>query len=126
MADTRSFAPAVVLVADDEALIRMFTADYLIEAGYRVVEASSGAEALRLLETTPDVRVLLTDVEMPGGMDGLALVRAVQMRWPEMVVIVTSGRVYPTGNELAPSAGFLQKPVREEAVVRMIRERLAE
>ena len=62
-----------VLVAEDEALVRMFTADYLREAGYRVVEVSNAAETLNELENTTGVRVLLTDVEMPGGMDGMEL-----------------------------------------------------
>ena len=85
----------VVLVAEDESLVRMFTADFLVEAGYTVIEASSAVAALRQLEVTPNVRVLLTDVEMPGEMDGLELAREVQSRWPEVVIIVTSGRARP-------------------------------
>jgi CheY-like chemotaxis protein len=113
-----------VLVAEDEALVRMFTADYLREAGYRVVEVSNATEALKELENTTGVRVLLTDVEMPGGMDGLELAREVQRRWPGMVILVTSGRVRPTRDELPGNIGFFQKPTREYAVVQAIKEGL--
>ena len=113
-----------VLVAEDEALVRMFTADYLREAGYRVVEVSNAADALKELENTTGVRVLLTDVEMPGGMDGLELAREVQRCWPGMVILVTSGRVRPTRDELPGNIGFFQKPVREQAVVQAIKEGL--
>jgi two-component system, response regulator PdtaR len=126
MAETPSLGRTIVLVAEDEALLRLFTADYLTDAGFRVIEAPNAAEALRVLETTPAVRVLFTDVEMPGGIDGLELAREVQRRWPGVVIIVTSGHVRPAREELASSAGFFQKPVREEAVVQMIRERVSE
>jgi CheY-like chemotaxis protein len=115
----------VVLVAEDESLVRMFTADFLVEAGYTVIEASSAVAALRQLEVTPNVRVLLTDVEMPGEMDGLELAREVQSRWPEVVIIVTSGRARPGREELAVGAEFFQKPLCEEAVVQRISERLS-
>jgi CheY-like chemotaxis protein len=113
-----------VLVAEDEALVRMVTADYLREAGYRVVEVSNAAEALKELENTSDVRVLLTDVEMPGGMDGLELAREVQRCWPGIVILVTSGRVRPTWDELPGNIGSFQKPAREQAVVQAIKEGL--
>ena len=107
----------VVLVAEDESLVRMFTADFLVEAGYTVIEASSAVAALRQLEVTPNVRVLLTDVEMPGEMDGLELAREVQSRWPEVVIIVTSdGRAQPRGTGCRRRV--LPKPLCEEAVQR--------
>jgi CheY-like chemotaxis protein len=103
-------------VADDEALVRMFTTHFLVEAGYTVVEASSAAEALRKLDADPSVRVLLTDIE---------LAREVQRRWPAVVIVVTSGRARPCQDELASGAAFLPKPLQQEAVVETIRERLA-
>ena len=124
MADNPPMGLTVVLVAEDEALIRMFTAGFLIEAGYTVVEASNAAEAITELESDANVRVLLTDVEMAGDMDGLELAREVQRRWPDVVTIVASGRVRPHRDDLA-GAEFFQKPLREEAVVETIRERLS-
>jgi two-component system, response regulator PdtaR len=124
MADNPPMGLTVVLVAEDEALIRMFTAGFLIEAGYTVVEASNAAEAITELESDANVRVLLTDVEMAGDMDGLELAREVQRRWPDVVIIVTSGRVRSHRDDLA-GAEFFQKPLREEAVVETIKERLS-
>jgi CheY-like chemotaxis protein len=120
----QSFPGTTVLVARDEALVRMVTADYLREAGYRVVEVSNAAELLKELENTSDVRVLLTDVEFPGGMDGLELAREVQRCWPGIVILVTSGRVRPTWDELPGNIGSFQKPAREQAVVQAIKEGL--
>jgi two-component system, response regulator PdtaR len=125
MADNPHLGRTVVLVTEDQALIRMFTADFLVDAGYAVIEAGDAAEALKALEDTADVRVLLTDVEMPGEMDGLELAREVQRRWPTMIIIVTSGRVRPAPADLGVDVEFLTKPIREETVVSMIRERLA-
>jgi two-component system, response regulator PdtaR len=124
MTENPPLGRTVVLVAEDEALVRMLTADFLVEAGYQVVEASNAAEAIRMLESTAPVRVLLTDVEMPGDMDGLELAREVQRRWPEVIIIVTSGRVRPCGNELTAGAEFFEKPVQEEAVISFIGARL--
>jgi two-component system, response regulator PdtaR len=124
MADHPLSGLTVVLVAEDEALVRMFTADFLAKAGYTVVEASNAAEAIRELEGDANIRVLLTDVEMPGDMDGLELAREVQRRWPDVVIIVTSGRVRPHRDDLA-GVEFFQKPLREEAVVETIKERLS-
>src|SRR5918994_5115585 len=108
MADHPLSGLTVVLVAEDEALVRMFTADFLAKAGYTVVEAPNAAEAIRELESDANVRVLLSDVEMPGGMDGLELAREVQRRWPGMVILVTSGRVRPTRDELPGNIDFFQ------------------
>jgi two-component system, response regulator PdtaR len=124
MADHPLSGLTVVLVAEDEAFVRMFTADFLAKAGYTVVEASNAAEAIRELEGDANIRVLLTDVEMPGDMDGLELAREVQRRWPDVVIIVTSGRVRPHRDDLA-GVEFFQKPLREEAVVETIKERLS-
>ena len=124
MVEQAFLGDTTVLVAEDEALVRLFTADYLREAGYRVVEVSNAADALKELENTTGDRVLLTDVEMPGGMDGMELAREVQRRWPGMVILVTSGRVRPARDELPGNIGFFQKPVREQAVVQAIKEGL--
>jgi CheY-like chemotaxis protein len=105
MAEQPFLRRAIVLVAEDEALLRLFTTDYLTDAGYKVIEAPNAADALRVLETTPAVRVLFTDVEMPGGMDGLELAREVQRRWPHMVIIVASGHVRPARGNLPAVQG---------------------
>ena len=67
--------PLVILLVEDEVLVRMVAADVLEDAGFTVLESTNAEEALRLLETRPDVQVLFTDVNMPGALDGLGLRR---------------------------------------------------
>ncbi len=73
---------AVALVAEDEPLVRMEAADVLGEAGFDVLEASTTPAALAYLEMHPEITLLLTDVVMPGPIDGLALAHEVRRRWP--------------------------------------------
>lgn len=100
----------VVLLAEDEPLVRMFNADALDEAGYRVVEASSGDEAMSLFEARPDVRAVVTDVEMPGNVNGFALARHVTESRPFVAVLIVSGRIRPGAEDLPHDSAFLAKP----------------
>jgi CheY-like chemotaxis protein len=105
-----SKAPAVVLLVEDEPLVRMVAADVLYEAGYRVLEAADADEALEILSVRPDVRVLVTDVKMPGEIDGIKLAHIVAKRWPQMSILVTSGHAQPGAGDLPGGALFLEKP----------------
>jgi CheY-like chemotaxis protein len=107
---------AVVMVVDDDVLERMGASDMFAHAGYRVLEAGSAAEALRLFETNADVRVLFTDVSMPGSMSGADLARDVAKRWPAIGIIMTSGR--PRPDRLPLSTRFHDKPYEPAAVLR--------
>lgn len=73
---------AIVLLAEDEPLVRMFNAGVLDEAEYRVIEAANGEEALTLFEVRPDIQVVVTDVEMPGSINGFELARRVTKQRP--------------------------------------------
>lgn len=110
-----------VLVVEDESLLLFTTADDLRDAGYAAFEATNAAAALKLAETLGGVDVLFTDVDMPGTMDGLGLARAVQARWPETRIVITSGHIMLTAGDLPPGAGFVPKPYRIETVVEAIR-----
>jgi CheY-like chemotaxis protein len=101
-----------VLVVEDEALIRMFAADMLIDNGFAVLEAGDAAEALRILEEHDEVDVLFTDVNMPGPMDGLDLAGQAHDRRPDLGLIVTSGRGTPDLARLPLSSIYLAKPYR--------------
>lgn len=79
-----------VLVVEDETLIRIDLVTYLEQAGYRVVEAPDAATAIDILERDRDIRVVFTDVRMPGDMDGLALARVVRERWPPTIIVICS------------------------------------
>jgi CheY-like chemotaxis protein len=99
-----------VLVVDDEPLLRMDVAATLEEAGCHVLEAANADEALQMMERVAHIDLLVTDVQMPGSMDGIQLSAAVHSRWPDTEVMVTSGRIHPRAHELPPNVRFLAKP----------------
>ena len=119
--DAGTPAPAVVLVAEDEALVRMLATDVLEDAGYEVVETRNAAEALALLQKRTDVRAVFSDIEMPPGMNGLELAREVRKRWPGMAILIASGKMRPGPEELPPGARFIPKPYEPDMVVRALR-----
>jgi len=100
----------VVLVVEDEALIRFGTVLIVKEAGFDVIEAANADQAIGILETRDDIRIVFTDINMPGSMDGLKLAAAVRDRWPPIEIIVTTGRGIPDLTVLPERARFLMKP----------------
>jgi CheY-like chemotaxis protein len=110
-----------VLLVEDEPLVRMMGADVLADAGFEVLEAMNADEALGILEAEPDVQILVTDIDMPGSMDGLTLARVAHDRWPQMPVLVISGKVRPSAAELPPGGAFLAKPFPSAKLVGEVR-----
>ena len=110
-------APPVVLLVEDEPLVRLVAADLLHEAGFRVIEAAHAAEAMAVLEAGVAVDVLLADVDMPPGMDGYALANLVHRRWPAIEILITSGRQWPSEGDLPLGSTFLPKPCPSEAML---------
>ncbi|GAC1574723.1 MAG: response regulator [Sphingomicrobium sp.] len=98
-----------ILVAEDETLLRMMATDMFEDAGFKVVEASSGEAAVDLLKAAP-IAALFTDVELFGKMDGLELAWIAHNRDPEAAILVVSGRQLPKPEELPPGALFISKP----------------
>jgi two-component system, response regulator PdtaR len=84
---------AAVLIVEDEPLIRMGAVYQIEDAGFEVYEAASADAAIALLELHKEIRLIFTDVDMPGSMNGLKLVHYVRGRWPPVKIIVTSGYV---------------------------------
>jgi CheY-like chemotaxis protein len=113
-----------ILVVDDDPLLRELLADILVAEGFVVIEADSAKQALRQLEAFPDVRLLLTDIQMPGELDGLELVRIVRRRWPGVASIVTSGRILPRREEMPAQVRFISKPWRTNEMLRQVNELL--
>ena len=109
-----------ILVVEDEPLIRLGLASTIEDAGYEVVEAASADEAIRKLEQIEDVRLVLTDVDMPGSMDGIRLAHYVNRRWPPIRLVVISGKVGVKPNELPAGARFMAKPYQEPALINMV------
>ena len=112
----------LILVVDDEALVRMGAADVVEEAGFEVVEASNADEAICILELRDDIVLIVTDIDMPAGsMNGLRLAAAVKRRWPPIHIIVVSGHCRANENELPPGAVFLSKPYQPAQLATQIR-----
>jgi two-component system, response regulator PdtaR len=116
---------STVLVAEDEPMIRQLSVFQLEDAGYRVFEAASANQALVILEAGVPVDVLFTDVNMPGGIDGIALVHLVHQRWPNVRCIVTSGQTEVAANELPDDGRFIRKPYRLAEMSDMVGEMAA-
>lgn len=102
--------PPVVLLVEDEGLVRMAAADDLIDAGFSVLEAANADEAIRMLETHPEISILFTDIDMPGSMDGIRLAHAVRERWPPVKLVLVSGHQSPTADLLPAETAFFTKP----------------
>jgi two-component system, response regulator PdtaR len=111
-----------VLVVEDEALIRLGVVGDLEQAGFNVLEAETTDQALSLLRTHPEIQALFTDVEMPGGINGLKLAATVHDRWPLIRIIVTSGRVSVRKRDLPEDAQFVAKPYDNNEVISTLRE----
>jgi CheY-like chemotaxis protein len=114
-----------VLVVEDEQLIRMDTAASLEATGFVVHEAANAADAIRCLELHPEIRLVFTDVNMPGSMDGLALARYVRGRWPPVKLIVTSGYVKMKEGDLPEGALFIEKPYHAKHIAQTMNELIA-
>ena len=115
----------VVLVVEDEVLVRMMLADVLDEAGFKVIEAAHADEALSVLSALPEIQAVVTDVEMPGGsLNGFALARTVRERRPDIGVLIASGRAAPAAGELPDLCHFLAKPIHPATLVHVIRSLL--
>jgi CheY-like chemotaxis protein len=121
MHDAAQQSEPLVLVVEDESILRLQTVVIIEKAGYNVVEACNADEAIAILESREDIRVVVTDIEMPGSMDGIKLARAIRDRWPPIELIVTSGRHRVRTDELPPRAKFMPKPYRPEVLVTVIR-----
>jgi DNA-binding NtrC family response regulator len=112
-------AAPVVLIVENDVLLRLVTASNLREAGFEVIEAANPVEALRVLDCIP-VDVLFSDIDMPGKMDGLALAQWVHRSQVDTRIILTSGAARTPG-EVKEYASFLPKPYAEKDVERLLR-----
>ncbi len=112
---------SVVLVVEDEPFVRLFGVDLLEQAGFDVLQAGNADEALWLLEAHPEVRVVFSDIDMPGSLDGIELARRICDCWPRIGIVLTSG--HQIRAEMLPREGrFLAKPYDGKALVREIKE----
>lgn len=113
-----------VLVVEDEFLIRLDFVDFLTKEGFEVLEAANADEAIAILESNDTVRVMFTDVDMPGSMDGLKLSAAVRDRWPPVRIVVTSGHRAVELRDLPEGSLFYAKPYDHAAIAAALRDLL--
>jgi CheY-like chemotaxis protein len=118
-------ATTAILIVEDEPLVRIDTASCIEAAGFTVYEAGSADEAIRILEQHSEIRLIFTDINMPGSMDGLKLAHYVRERWPPVKIIVTSGLVKVRNEDMPEGALFVEKPYRPEHVTGRVRELIA-
>lgn len=110
-------APVVVLIVEDEPLLREMAVEFVEDAGFVALEAGDADEAVALLEVRSDIAVLFTDINMPGSMNGLKLAHTVRDRWPPIKILVASGQLRLGPSDLPSNGIFLGKPYCGEAVI---------
>jgi CheY-like chemotaxis protein len=115
----------VVLLVEDEPLVRLTQVDILKESEFWVVEAQDADEAFELLKSRPEIDAILTDVDMPGSMDGFEFARLVRQGWPEVAVLVISGKTAPGPGDLPPNATFLHKPIMPDDLIAALHDVMA-
>jgi two-component system, response regulator PdtaR len=111
----------VVLVVEDDPLLRMLAVEVVEEAGFLAIEAQNADEAVVLLESRTDITLLFTDINMPGSMDGLKLAHAVRDRWPPIKIMVVSGKQRLQSSDLPSNSCFVGKPYQASALVDELR-----
>ena len=112
----------VLLVVEDDLLLRVNAVEMIEDAGFEALEAADADEAIEILEGRPDIKVIFTDIQIPGSMNGLKLAHAVRRRWPPIKIVATSGRVNIRIDDLPEGGRFLPKPYLPEEIAGTLRE----
>lgn len=111
----------VVLVVEDEFLLRLHAVTLIQGAGFETLEAGSAEQAIAMLESDTRIRIVFTDIDLPGGMDGRRLAAAIRNRWPPIELVLTSGHVSPPAAELPARSHFLAKPYNAQHLIETLR-----
>ena len=111
-----------ILVVEDEPLIRLGVVGMLEDAGYEALEASNANDAIRKLQARDDIGLVITDIDMPGGMDGVQLAHYVKRQWPPIQLIVVSGKLAPKQSDLPAGTPFFAKPYQEWRLLNTIKD----
>lgn len=111
-----------ILIVEDEAIIRFELVDFFEDAGFRVLEADNADRAIAILERESTVRIVLTDVQMPGSIDGLRLAHFIRKRYPPTLLLVMSGAEPIAPADLPDRSAFVPKPFDPRRVLRQIEQ----
>jgi DNA-binding NtrC family response regulator len=112
--------PTSVLVVDDDPMMRMRVADLVQMAGMQAIEAADAEEAVEILDDREDIDIVLSDIDMPGRMNGLKLASVVRDRWPDVDILLMTGHVIVPVEELPIGSVVVSKPLDEGFVVRQL------
>ena len=112
----------VVLIVEDEVLVRIDTREMVEAAGFEVVEVGNADEAIAILAARDDIHLIFTDVHMPGSMDGLKLAHFVRNRWPPVKIVATTGHARIAEGDLPEGGRFLPKPYTVAEITTTLRE----
>ena len=112
----------IVLVVEDEMILRMRAVDIVEDAGFVPIEAINADEAMQILESRDDISLLFTDIQMPGSMDGLKLAHATQIRWPHIKIILVSGQIAVSDADKPDDSRFFTKPLEIRQMVEELQE----
>lgn len=110
-----------VLVVESETIVSLYARGVLEEAGFNVIEAWSTDDAIARLHAIPDIAILLTAADLPGGIDGVKLAAEVSRGWPPVRIVVTSGSALILNDDLPPKSRFLPKPYSENELLATLR-----
>lgn len=114
--------PDVVLIVEDEPIVRMSISDALLQASFQVLASSNGTEALELIAKHPHILAVVSDLAMPGSIDGYELAREVHRRWPHIGLVLVSGQMEPLKLHFPQGAFFLPKPFKTSTLLRLLRD----
>ena len=114
----------IVLVVEDEMLLRLRVVDMVEDAGFIPVEAVDGDEALAILQSRSDIALLFTDIQMPGSIDGLQLAHAVHQLWPPIKIILASGQLKLSSSDIPQDSRFFGKPLQSGEMIAEMRDML--
>ena len=120
MGQSRPIGSRTILIVEDEALVRFDLVDFFTLAGWRVFEADHAEAAIAIRDSHKEIRVVLTDVQMPGSMDGVKRAHYVRERFPPTVLFVVSGNAPIPQSELPARTTFLPKPFDPHRLLRQI------
>ena len=116
----------IVLVVEDEMVLRMRAVDIVEDAGFVPIEAVNADEAIQILESRDDISLLFTDIQMPGSMDGLKLAHAAHRRWPHIKIILVSGQIAVTDADKPNDSKFFPKPLEIQQMILELQEMVGE
>lgn len=110
-------AKKIILVVEDEPVLRMAAVDMIESANFEAIAAANADEAIAILKERTDIRIVFTDIDMRGGMDGIALAAFIRHRWPPIEIVMASGHIRPAMEQMPERSRFFSKPYKDSDVI---------